>query len=85
MLFWSSLVTWIYESFIFFICRFECNKIINFNQMNVFIMKFLTIFLFLVVLNIGDSEELNVKVAIVGTNDLHGAAFPTRLYRVDTN
>jgi 2',3'-cyclic-nucleotide 2'-phosphodiesterase (5'-nucleotidase family) len=26
-----------------------------------------------------------VTVAIIGTNDIHGAAFPTKLFRSDTN
>ncbi len=32
-----------------------------------------------------DQDNRYVRVAIVGTNDIHGTALPTSLFRADTN
>jgi 2',3'-cyclic-nucleotide 2'-phosphodiesterase (5'-nucleotidase family) len=48
-------------------------------------MKFFDVLLVLLLCQNTFNQEKIVKVAILGTNDIHGVAFPTPLYRTDTN
>ena len=47
------------------------------------IARFTTSILFVLLLIVGTSTK-NITIAIIGTNDIHGTAFPTEMKRSDT-